>query len=208
MVGEDLFLEFDCVVGAARGQVGGGEVCSCGEGFGVVGAEDLFAVGEDLFFEFDCVVGAARRPVGGGEVCSCAQGVGVVGAEDAFTVGCHTLAELYGLAVETDLSEQTAAPQSGGSKFDQEAVRRRTPIQSIQRLDDPRWKRFRSTMVVSGALCVGFDCGVNRSIPVLKCLLTCIACRHRFDGHLPQERMHGERNVTALAGFLDQVERK
>ena len=36
-VGEDLFFECDCVVGAARRPVGASEVCSCGEGVGVVG---------------------------------------------------------------------------------------------------------------------------------------------------------------------------
>ena len=57
-----------CIIESARGAISLGEVVACGEGVGVVGAQDAGAVFEGLFVQGDGFVEPAGVLVGAGEV--------------------------------------------------------------------------------------------------------------------------------------------
>ena len=61
-------MQGDGRIEPARSPVGAGEVVACGEGVGVVGAEDVGAVGEVLLVQGDGRIEPAGILVGAGEV--------------------------------------------------------------------------------------------------------------------------------------------
>ena len=77
---EGLFEQWDGLVESARVVVGDGEVVACGEGVGVVGAQEVLEVFEVLLEQGDGVVEPASVVVVEDEVVACGEGVGVVGA--------------------------------------------------------------------------------------------------------------------------------